>query len=90
MLHLSHINLTLLWSLILPAVEMAEQQNKIAWISAAVGVMLGILFLILVNKTTEKIEEQHGEKNLNMLTFSVTLHNIPEGIFQSRHQVGNA
>lgn len=68
------------WSLILPAVEMAEEQYKIAWIPAAVGVILGVLFLILVNKIAEKIENQEDGKKLNMLTFSVTLHNIPEGM----------
>ena len=66
------------WSLIIPAVEMTEQQNRIAWIPAAVGVMLGVVFLILVNKIVARIE-QNGKK-LNMLTFSVTLHNIPEGM----------
>lgn len=69
-----------IWSLIIPAVEMAENQNQIAWIPAAVGVMLGVLFLILVNKIAERIEQKEDGKKLNMLTFSVTLHNIPEGM----------
>lgn len=69
-----------IWSLIIPAVEMAEQQNRIAWIPASVGVIAGILFLILVNKIAQKIEEKEDGKKLNMLTFSVTLHNIPEGM----------
>ena len=69
-----------IWSLIIPAVEMAEQQNRIPWIPASVGVIAGILFLILVNKIAQKIEEKEEGKKLNMLTFSVTLHNIPEGM----------
>lgn len=69
-----------IWSLIIPAVEMAEEQGRIAWIPAAVGLILGVLFLILVNKIAERIEQQEDGKKLNMLTFSVTLHNIPEGM----------
>ena len=69
-----------IWSLILPAVEMAEKQYRIVWIPAAVGVISGVVFLIIVNKMTEKLENQKDGKKLNMLTFSVTLHNIPEGM----------
>lgn len=69
-----------IWSLILPAVEMAEEQYKIAWIPAAVGMILGVLFLIIVNKSAEKLEGKENGRKINMLTFSVTLHNIPEGM----------
>jgi len=30
------------WSLIIPSIEMAEEQNVIAWIPASVGIILGI------------------------------------------------
>lgn len=68
------------WSLILPSVEMAENQGVISWIPAAVGFAFGVLFLILINKIAQKLEEKGDGKKLNMLTFSVTLHNIPEGM----------
>lgn len=68
------------WSLILPSVEMAEGKYKAVWIPAAVGLILGVLFLILVNKIAEKCEDKNDSKKLNMLMFSVTLHNIPEGM----------
>lgn len=68
------------WSLILPAVEMAENQGKIAWMPAAVGFALGVIFLILINNIAKKFESNGNEKKLNMLIFSVTLHNIPEGM----------
>lgn len=68
------------WSLILPAVEMAESQGSIAWLPAALGVASGVTFLILINKLAEKFEKQVNEKKLDMLIFSVTLHNIPEGM----------
>lgn len=68
------------WSLILPAVEMAESQGIIAWIPPAVGFLLGVGFLLITNYLAENIEKKQNGKKLNMLLFSVTLHNIPEGM----------
>lgn len=69
-----------IWSLILPSVEMAENQEFLAWVPASVGFAIGVLFLIIINRLAEKIETNKNEKKLNMLLFSVTLHNIPEGM----------
>ena len=66
------------WSLILPSVEMAENQGVISWVPATVGLILGVVFLIIINKTAEKLENKRNGKKMNMLLFSVTLHNIPE------------
>ena len=30
------------WSLIIPAIDMAEEQGKISWVPAAIGFMFGI------------------------------------------------
>ncbi|MBR4261259.1 MAG: ZIP family metal transporter [Clostridia bacterium] len=68
------------WSLILPSVEMAENQNVLPWVPATVGLILGVVFLIIINNTAEKIESKRNGKKMNMLLFSVTLHNIPEGM----------
>lgn len=68
-----------IWSLIIPSVEMVESQYKMVWIPAVVGLLLGVLFLIFVNKVSDKIQNNNG-KGINMLMFSVTLHNIPEGM----------
>lgn len=68
------------WSLILPAVEMAENQGTIPWLPASIGLALGVAFLILINKLAEQFEKEKSKKKLNMLIFSVTLHNIPEGM----------
>lgn len=68
------------WSLILPAVEMAENQGVISWIPATVGLLLGVIFLLFINKMAERFENKPNGKKLNMLLFSVTLHNIPEGM----------
>ena len=69
-----------IWSLILPSVEMAEHQGIISWIPASVGLLVGIIFLIIINKLAEKLESNQDKQELNMLLFSVTLHNIPEGM----------
>ena len=69
-----------IWSLILPAVEMAENQGVIAWIPATIGFIIGVVFLITTNHIAKKIETNKNGKKLNMLLFSVTLHNIPEGM----------
>ena len=68
------------WSLIIPSVEMAETQGIVAWLPAALGLLLGVVFLLVINKLAENIEKTNGGKRLNMLLFSVTLHNIPEGM----------
>lgn len=46
------------WSLLIPAIEMAEQQNKIAWIPASVGFILGTAILIVVNNVAERLENK--------------------------------
>lgn len=69
-----------IWSLILPSVEIAEEQNLIKWIPATVGLLLGVGFLIIISKYAERYESKQQGKKLNMLLFSVTLHNIPEGM----------
>ena len=78
------------WSLLLPAIEMTENQNKIAWVPATVGFALGVIVLILINNIADKMESkalkntEDKVKSTSMLVLAVTLHNIPEGRFQSR------
>ena len=69
-----------IWSLIIPSVEMAESNGNTKWLPATIGLVTGIIFLIMINKMVKKIEEKKNKKPLNMLLFSVTLHNIPEGM----------
>ena len=69
-----------IWSLIIPSVEMVENDNGISWIPATIGFILGILFLIVINEITLKCSKIKNGKKMNMLMFSVTLHNIPEGM----------
>ena len=69
-----------IWSLILPAVDMAEIQNIIPWVPVVVGFILGIVFLLITSYLADEIEKKRNGKKINMLLFSVTLHNIPEGM----------
>lgn len=68
------------WSLIIPAVEMAENQQIISWIPASIGFIIGIIFLLFINIISDNYENKKNGKKINMLIFSVTLHNIPEGM----------
>lgn len=76
------------WSLLIPAMDMSQSMEKLAFIPAAVGLLLGFAFLLLMDKTVPHLhigcEESEGIKcQLNkttMLVLAVTLHNIPEGM----------
>lgn len=76
------------WSLLIPSIEMADGQGKIAWIPAAAGFILGMAFLLLLDSViphlhldTDKPEGIRSKaKKTTMMVFAVTLHNIPEGM----------
>ena len=76
------------WSLLIPAIEMAEEGGQIAWIPAAAGGLLGIGFLLLLDTVTPHQHFQESEpegiqaslRKTTMLMLAVTLHNIPEGM----------
>ncbi|MBR3255399.1 MAG: ZIP family metal transporter [Clostridia bacterium] len=74
------------WSLLIPAIEMAEEQNVIAWLPASVGFIIGILFLLYIDYLIRKIKSKKQEitdskhKKISMMVLAVTLHNIPEGM----------
>lgn len=77
-----------IWSLLIPSIEMSEKQNQISWIPAAIGFLLGIVFLLVLDSVIPHLhlnnEKPEGIKsklkNTTMMVFAVTLHNIPEGM----------
>lgn len=75
-----------IWSLLIPSIDMAEEQGKIAWVPAVVGFILGIIFLLIIDITVPHLEngKVKGLKSkfnkTTMLVLAVTLHNIPEGM----------
>ena len=75
------------WSLLIPSIDMAKEQNIIAWIPATVGFLFGMVFLLVLDSViphlhldSEKPEGIKAQlKKTTMLVLAVTLHNIPEG-----------
>ena len=76
------------WSLLMPAMEMSSDMEKFSFVPAAVGFLLGIGFLLLMDKLIPHLhmgcEQSEGPKcklkKTTMLVLAVTLHNIPEGM----------
>lgn len=76
------------WSLLIPAIDMAEQGGGISWMPPAAGFLLGMGFLLLLDTLTPHLhyteEKPEGVpaqlKKTTMLVLAVTLHNIPEGM----------
>jgi len=73
------------WSLLSPSIEMAENLNMTSWLVAFTGFFSGGLLLFIGDKIFNKLNQnKNNEKNSFkrslMLIFSITLHNIPEGL----------
>lgn len=75
------------WSLLIPSIDMSTSLGKFSFIPAAVGFILGILFLLLLDKTIPHMHIDNSKegvesklKKSTMLVLAVTLHNIPEGM----------
>lgn len=78
------------WSLLKPAIEMAEKSGVISWVPAVIGFLAGGAFLLLVDKilphlhlglSTDKAEgiKTSWQRSV-LLVLAITLHNIPEGL----------
>ena len=76
------------WSLLIPSIDMAKTQNVVEWIPGAVGFLLGIIFLLILDSIiphlhlhTDKPEGLKAKiQKTTMMVLAVTLHNIPEGM----------
>lgn len=78
------------WSLLAPAIEMAEETGAPSWIPAVVGFLAGGAFLWMVDKilphmhTGFSVDQTEGIKTSwqrsVLLVLAITLHNIPEGL----------
>lgn len=76
------------WSLLIPAMEQSEGMGRLAFVPAAVGFWIGIIFLLLLDHVIPHLhrnsEKAEGPKSrltrTTMLVLAVTLHNIPEGM----------
>jgi len=78
------------WSLLQPAILMAEESGKTPWVPAVVGFLLGGVFLFLIDKILPhlhlglSVDKAEGIKTSwqrsVLLVLAITLHNIPEGL----------
>ena len=80
------------WSLLIPAIEMAtpSPQGGEGWrvVPAAVGFLAGIVFLLLIDELTPHLhvgsQKAEGPRSrlsrTMMLALAVTIHNLPEGM----------
>ena len=76
------------WSLLIPSIELSEHMGFFSIVPAAVGFLLGMGLLLLLDETVPHLHSRDSEpegidcnlKNSTMLMFAVTLHNIPEGM----------
>lgn len=76
------------WSLLIPAMEIDAGQGAMAVIPAAVGFLLGIGFLLIIDVLTPHLHistdipegpRSHLSRTA-MLALAVTIHNLPEGM----------
>lgn len=70
------------FSLISPAIEMADNLNMISWLIVFLGFFCGGCLLFIGDKLFNKFEHKIDKKIKRslMLISSITLHNIPEGL----------
>ena len=86
------------WSLLIPAMDMSENMGRLAFIPAAVGLLLGIAFLLILD---ECIPHQHlgsdtpegfkrSVKKTTMLVLAVTPEGMAVGVVFAGMLVGNS
>lgn len=77
------------WSLIIPAIDMSENLGEFAFAPAAIGLTIGIVFMLILDKIIPHLHYNNNNpeglksekiRKTTMLVFAVVLHNIPEGM----------
>ena len=77
-----------MWSLLIPAIETAQELGLPGWLPAAGGSVLGIVFLLAMGELLPRLSPESfhcapghtSRRRTAMLVLAVTLHNIPEGM----------
>jgi ZIP family zinc transporter len=76
------------WSLLIPSMEMVNDTGCWSVVPAAVGFLLGMFFLLMIDELTPHLHigtdkpegmKSHLSKTM-MLALAVTIHNLPEGM----------
>lgn len=78
------------WSMLAPAIKIAQAKHLLPWLPAAIGFLAGGLFLRCIDKVLPhlqfgaSIDKAEGVKThwhrSTLLILAMTLHNIPEGL----------
>lgn len=76
------------WGLIIPAMEQASAMGTLAFLPALVGLWLGFLFLMLLDKVVPHLHQNAAcpegmpcsLRRTSMMVLAVALHNLPEGM----------
>lgn len=75
------------WSLLIPAIEEAEESGVPGYLPATGGFILGVAFLLLLDKALPhlhhddpRVPKAKRSKRTALLMIAMTLHNIPEGM----------
>ncbi len=71
------------FSLLSPAIDMANHLNMISWLVVALGFFCGGMLIFIgdeVFKHVNNVNKNNSMKRIVLLVFSITLHNIPEGL----------
>lgn len=76
------------WSLLIPSMDMVADSGRWSVVPAAIGFLLGIGFLLLLDELTPHLhlgsEKPEGLRShlsrTAMLSLAVTIHNLPEGM----------
>lgn len=76
------------WSLLIPAITMAEWMKNFAFIPTAVGLLAGIGAMLLLDRLVPEIYVKENKNSVMgcsmsktaMMILAVTIHNIPEGM----------
>ena len=76
------------WSLLIPAMEMEAEKGAWSVMPAAIGFLLGMGFLLLIDELTPHLhigtDQPEGMRShlskTAMLALAVTIHNLPEGM----------
>ena len=77
-----------IWSLLLPAIEQSAGMGRFAFVPAAAGFWIGVLFLLVLDRIIPHLhmfsEKAEGPPThlarTSMLVLAVVLHNLPEGM----------
>jgi len=76
------------WSLLIPSIEMSTGEGAVSVFPAAIGLLAGVFFLLLLDQLTPHLhlgsdtpEGPHSRLSRTaMLSLAVTIHNLPEGM----------